>query len=73
MKDAFMQHQMSGANSGAGEGLSAVNISDDETSPKWCVPLPVKSIGELDAHAAKNGTCYFIVNVTRAKPCYTSL
>ena len=51
VKDAVtsLQRQMSGANSGAGEGPSASNISDDETSPKWCVALPVKSIGELDA------------------------
>ena len=40
---------MAGTNSGAGEGPSAVNVSDDETSPKWCVTLPVKSIDELDA------------------------
>ena len=34
---ASLQHQMAGTNSAAGKGPSAVNVSDDETSPKSCV------------------------------------
>jgi len=51
MQDGFasLQRQMNDTSSGAGERLSALNVSDDETSPKWCVTLPVKSLEELDA------------------------
>ena len=31
---ASLQHQMASTNSGAGKGPSAINVSDDETSPK---------------------------------------
>ena len=48
MREALgsIQQQIGGAYSGGAEG--AVTVADDETSPKWCVTLPVKSLDELD-------------------------
>jgi len=47
MQDGFarLQRQMLDTSSGPGEHQ---NVSDDETSPKWGVTLPVKTLEELD-------------------------
>jgi len=44
---ASLHRQMNDTSSGAGE-REHHNLSDDETSPKWCVTLPVKTLEELD-------------------------
>jgi len=49
MQDGFasLQRQMLDTSSGPGEREHQL-LSDDETSPKWGVTLPVKSFQELD-------------------------
>ena len=46
-KEAFVsiQQQLAG---GTKSSAGAAALSDDETSPKWCVPLPIKTFAELD-------------------------